>query len=340
MGDSPPRYPSDAGCGSHLALVALAEMRTEGGESAPALTLLERCLSEHPSHLGAIVPYVGARLADGADGDSMAETLGRLRGGMSVQARLVLGQALRDHRQPLAAQEQLELVLEDRPDSELARVALAEVLIAQRLYGEAVAVLQAVSPTGSQGLPAARTRLFALLAGGNEDQMAVLHATEHARAGGMSVAELDLFVAWRQLTVSGSTDHEPGLASVPRLLAMLETLLLAQDFETFEALLGLMARSSLPERERRELLAEMYERGGFHSSAAEEWMAVCRGGPRRQGIAGACQGGAGSVDASGGGAVCERRARVGRGRGCRSATLETSTNVHIVEFDDARKREI
>jgi tetratricopeptide (TPR) repeat protein len=279
MGDAPPRFPSDAGCGSHLALVQLAELRREGGESAPALILLERCLSEHPSYLGAIVPYVGARLANGADGDSVVEMLGRVLGGMSVQARLTLGQALRDHGQPVAAQKQLELVLEGTPDSDLARVALAEVLIAQRLNGEAVGVLEGVSPAGAHRLAVARTQLFAMLAGGGEDRAAVLEATERARAGGMSGPELELFEAWRALIWSGSTDLQPGLASVPRLLAMLETLLLAQDFEGFEALLGLMARSSLPERERRELLAEMYLRRGFHSSAAEEWMAVAGTAP-------------------------------------------------------------
>ena len=279
MGEPPPRYPSDTGCGSHLALVALAELRRAGDEPAPALALLERCLTEHPRYLGAIVPYVGARLANGESGESLPELLGELLGGMTVQARLVLGQTLRDCGQPVAAQRQLELVLEERPESEVARVALAEVLIAQRLHAEAVAALQAVSPAGVHGLPAARTQLFALLAGGGEDHGAVLHATEHVRVAGMSVAELELFEAWQQLTVSGSTELEPALASVPRLLAMLETLLLAQDFEAFEVLLGLMARSSLPARERREMLAEMYLRRGFHSSAAEEWMAVAETAP-------------------------------------------------------------
>jgi tetratricopeptide (TPR) repeat protein len=279
MGDAPPRYPSDAGCGTHLALVAFAELRGAGDETAGALALLERCLSEHPGYLAAIVPYVGARLGDGADVDSLAEELGQLLGGLSVQARLVLGQALRDQGHAAAAQMQLELVLEGRPDSDLARVALAEVLIAQRLNGQAVAVLEGVSSTGAHRLAAARTQLFALLADGGEDHAAVLDATERARATGMRGSELELFEAWWALIWSGSTDLQPRLAGIPRLLAMLETLLLAQDFEGFERLLGLMVRSPLDERERRELLAEMYLRRGFHSSAAEEWMAVAGTAP-------------------------------------------------------------
>ncbi|MHB8240710.1 MAG: tetratricopeptide repeat-containing glycosyltransferase family 2 protein [Solirubrobacteraceae bacterium] len=63
------------------------------------------------------------------------------------------------------------------------------------------------------------------------------------------------------------------------LLELLETLLRAQAFEAFEALHGLLERAAPPERERRELLAEMYLRCGYLPAAAEEWMAVCREEP-------------------------------------------------------------
>ncbi len=49
---------------------------------------------------------------------------------------------------------------------------------------------------------------------------------------------------------------------------MLEALLRVQDFEAFEMLLGLLERTPLSARERRELLAEMYLRRGFAASAA------------------------------------------------------------------------
>jgi tetratricopeptide (TPR) repeat protein len=77
--------------------------------------------------------------------------------------------------------------------------------------------------------------------------------------------------------VLGGVSSEQALppAAVGALTAMLETLLAAHEFETFEALLPLFSRTSLPERERRELLAAMYLRHGFAASAAEEWMAVC-----------------------------------------------------------------
>jgi tetratricopeptide (TPR) repeat protein len=77
--------------------------------------------------------------------------------------------------------------------------------------------------------------------------------------------------------VLGGVPSEQALpgAAVGALTAMLETLLAAHEFGTFEAILPLFARTPPAERERRELLAAMYLRHGFAASAAEEWMAVC-----------------------------------------------------------------
>ena len=60
---------------------------------------------------------------------------------------------------------------------------------------------------------------------------------------------------------------------------ILETLLAAHDFDTFEALTKLLGRSALVQREQRELLAAMYLKYGFLQSAAQEWMAVCESKP-------------------------------------------------------------
>jgi tetratricopeptide (TPR) repeat protein len=67
---------------------------------------------------------------------------------------------------------------------------------------------------------------------------------------------------------------------------MLEALLRVRDFDAFEVLHGLLERSPLRERERRELLAEMYLRRGFVAAAAEEWMAVYRREPDAQALLG------------------------------------------------------
>ena len=60
---------------------------------------------------------------------------------------------------------------------------------------------------------------------------------------------------------------------------MLESLLRVQDFENFEKLVPLLNMTPLAERERRELLAQMYLRRGFLRSAGREWMAVCEQQP-------------------------------------------------------------
>jgi thioredoxin-like negative regulator of GroEL len=95
----------------------------------------------------------------------------------------------------------------------------------------------------------------------------------------MPAEELDLFVAWEQLASTGTTAIVPAPEAVPLLAVMLEALLRVHDFDAFEDLLGLLHRSRLGERERRELLAEMYLRRGFATSAAEEWISVCRRRP-------------------------------------------------------------
>ncbi len=62
--------------------------------------------------------------------------------------------------------------------------------------------------------------------------------------------------------------------NVPALELLLECRLLAQDFGGFETDLARFAQSALPERERRERLAQLYLRHGFLRSAGREWMAV------------------------------------------------------------------
>ena len=70
-----------------------------------------------------------------------------------------------------------------------------------------------------------------------------------------------------------------GLLFRTDITLMLESLLRVQDFENFESLLPLLESTPIAERERRELLAQMYLRRGFLRSAGREWMAVCREQP-------------------------------------------------------------
>jgi tetratricopeptide (TPR) repeat protein len=60
----------------------------------------------------------------------------------------------------------------------------------------------------------------------------------------------------------------------PALELLLETLLIGRDFPAFAQTLERWQMTDLPERERRERLAQMYLRHGYLRSAAREWMAV------------------------------------------------------------------
>src|SRR3954469_12610294 len=70
-GDSPSKYSSVVGCGTYLALIALAQL-TSGAE---AESLLERCVEEHPHFLGAVHPYAVAMLANGREPEGVVQAI-------------------------------------------------------------------------------------------------------------------------------------------------------------------------------------------------------------------------------------------------------------------------
>ena len=97
----------------------------------------------------------------------------------------------------------------------------------------------------------------------------------------MPKAELETFAGWVDVA-TGKPEQELRrlpVAATPLLGVILETLLAAHDFDTFEKLVGLLNHSALAEREQRELLASLYLKHGFLQSAAQEWMAVCQTNP-------------------------------------------------------------
>jgi tetratricopeptide (TPR) repeat protein len=203
---------------------------------------------------------------------------------LAPAARFMLGTALYEAGETVAGETQFRAVLERQPRSGRARVALGEALLAQRRYDDAAAVASELASDDPLAVMARRTELFALIAGARRDD--VTAALERARSAGMSAAELELFTAWQQLAFSGETAIELSVEALAPLAVMLEALLRVHDFEVFEVLLGLLARTPLELRERRELLAEMYLRRGFAASAAEEWMAVCQQQPDARALLG------------------------------------------------------
>ena len=273
MGDAPRRYTATVGCGSYLPRIRLAELMRGSGDLDAAIEMLEHCVAEHPQFPGSVLPYASALLASGAQPDAVVARLEQHMPNPSPAARFMLGTALHEAGAMACAEAQFRAVLARQPHSSRARVALGEALLAQRRYGEAAKV--ACELTGDDPLAAiaARTELFARVAGGEAE--AANAALARARATAMPAVELDLFEAWRQLALRAETEIELSEQAVPMLELMLEALLRVHDFEVFEVLLGALERTPLAARERRELLAGIYLRRGFAASAAEEWMAVC-----------------------------------------------------------------
>lgn len=165
----------------------------------------------------------------------------------------------------------------------LARVALADVLSGQADHAAAAATLAAIPDGDPLALQARRGETIARLAGGGPLPDGLL---ERGREVGLGAGELELFAAWQELCLGEAAGRSCSQAVVAPLSSALETLLGWRAFEAFELLLGLLERTPMPARERRELLGEMYLRNGFSASAADEWMAVCREQPDARALVG------------------------------------------------------
>jgi tetratricopeptide (TPR) repeat protein len=267
MGDAPARYSATVGCGSYLALMALAAL----AGSAEQVELLTRCLEEHPGFYGPVLPLATAMLRMGSEPGDVAAAIESRVAAATPTVRFMLGTALYEAGAADEAEIQFRGVLEQQPASAHARVALAETVLSQGRLSDAAAVAEDV-PAGDPCAPAAlRTRLFALLVEGHGDTA----RTALGAAGYLPEADRALFSAWL-----GAVAGDPLPAVLPReaaslLAATLEALLRIRAVDAFAALVPLVDRVGLPARERRELLASMYLRRGFLDSAADEWIAAC-----------------------------------------------------------------
>jgi hypothetical protein len=145
--------------------------------------------------------------------------------------------------------------------------------LAQRRYAEAAAVACEIHTEDPLAIMACRSEIFARLTGG--DRVGAGAALARAQGSGMSAAELDLLSAWFELASGRETAVELAEEALGLLETILEALLRVHEFEVFEVALGLIERTALSARERRELLGELYLRRGFAASAAQEWLAVC-----------------------------------------------------------------
>ena len=282
LGDAPDRYQPIVGSGTYLPRIALAQLALQDGEDTEALALLGWCLEHHPTFPAAVVPYLGLLLRAGVPvGDAVAAVEQRL-GIVTPHVRLTLAGALNDLGALPDAERQYRAVLAEQPDHAATRLGLSEMLLRAgdpRAAAEQASRVPAGHPAARA---AARIELCGLVCAGD------LTAAPAAltRVGALlSSSEHEVFSAWLGLACGHRAPALSRAAMAP-LAELLEGLLQSRSFVAFEQLIPALMTSELPERDRRELLADMYLRHGFLASAAQEWMAVCAQAPDAPALAG------------------------------------------------------
>jgi tetratricopeptide (TPR) repeat protein len=299
MGDAPSRYGAAVGAGTYLPRISLAELHARRGGLETARELLESCITEHPGYVGVIAPYAWILLRSGTPAEAVAERIEDRVPDLGPGPRFVLAGMLYAQGAMAAAEAQYRIILRSRPHSSQARVSLAEALLNQGRYADAAQATMPIAEDDDFAGLAARIELWSRIAA--RDFAAADAASARAARAGISSAELELFAAWLELAgaaeASGVADAasataEPRalpIAATPLLGVILETLLRAHDFATFEMLVPLLERSGLPTREQRELLASMLLKNGLLAPAAQQWMVVCETSPDARALAGLAQ---------------------------------------------------
>jgi tetratricopeptide (TPR) repeat protein len=279
MGDAPSRFGAAVGSGTYLPRISLAELHAGRGKLEAAKELLDWCIAEHPDVIAVIAPYASVMLRSGATAETVAAEVETRVDNLTPAARFALATIFFRSGAMAAAERQYRAVLDARPNSSQARVQLAETLLNQRAYQQAANEAAAIAEDDPFAGLASRIELWGLVASG--DAATAQAAAERAARVGVPKADLETFAGWAAVATGTPAQDLPSLpvAATPLLGVILESLLGAHDFDTFEQLTELLGRSALPEREQRELLASMYLKHGFLQSAAREWMAVCETRP-------------------------------------------------------------
>jgi glycosyltransferase involved in cell wall biosynthesis len=281
MGDAPAKYTATVGCGSYLALMALAAMAPRAEQEQ----LLLRCLDEHPAFYGPVLPLATAMLNGGREPAEVAHAIESRVAKPTATVRFMLGTALYEAGAAQEAELQFRGVLDQQPDVAHAKVALAEAVLSQERFAEAAAIAAGVASGEPCAEAARRSQLFALLVSGEND--AAHDVLAEAALGDLPSADAELFAAWLGASTGSALPAVLPQGARPLLVATLEALLRVREVDSFGMLVPLVDRVGMPARERRELLASMYLRRGFLESAADEWIGVVQElGPDAQALTG------------------------------------------------------
>jgi tetratricopeptide (TPR) repeat protein len=273
MGDAPSTYSAQLGAGSYLARLALADLMRMQDRLDEAEAEIRRCLEDHPDFPGVVEPFASLRLAQGVEPAEVAAEVSAALPAMPPGARFMLAVALFEAGAAEPAEAELRQVLAAQPANGPARLALGEALLSQARFDDAVEALSALPADSPWAPAAARSAAFAALAAG--DVATASERLDATPAQRLSHAERSLLRAWCAATAGDEPPATLPVEAAEPALVMLEALARVEAFDAFELLAARYDTVSLPWRERRERLANVYLRRGFLESAADEWVAVC-----------------------------------------------------------------
>jgi GT2 family glycosyltransferase/glycosyltransferase involved in cell wall biosynthesis len=252
LGDAPPRYPATVGAGSFIAAAVLGELAEARGDDDTAERRYREALAAGPLFVAPILPLAGLLLRRGVPAERLAEQLPLDR----PRAHVLAATAALEAGSAAAAE---ALLHGAEPGNAAARAARFEALVAQRRWADVLA----------EALPA-DTQIAAQYACLAAAVLGDLAALDRALGTPVDAGDRELYAAWRDALAGAVPAVVPAAALEPALVA-LEALLRVQEFEAFEALVGVYERIAVPLPERRDRLARLYLSQGFVDSAEDEW---------------------------------------------------------------------
>jgi tetratricopeptide (TPR) repeat protein len=287
MGDAPSRYSATVGCGTFLAVVSAADVHRIQGRRTEAIAMLRKCLADYPRYLGAVLPLAQAMLGEDADPQMVVASIEELVADVTPSVRFMVGAALYEAGHPVIAESQFRAVVVAQPDNGAVHLAIAESLLSQSRWADAVEAARLADAGGLAPLAASSQLFGAIMAG---DEAAYAEGVRRAHTAGVDPSQVKVFEAWHAVHTGGEAPRTLPVDAAPLLSTILEALLRVEEFEAFENMVVLIDACPLRTRERRELLAQIYFRRGYLESAADEWVAACQEmGPDARALIGLAQ---------------------------------------------------